>query len=329
LTALSGRNSFSIGLDQVTPFQQKGLNLLAEFISSAHFRDEVITREKTVLLEQLKQKRDSPSRVLMEEVHQKVFGTHPYGFELTGDEATIPKFTNVDLDVLWGEYQKRPWAWILVGDFKEDLWLEFFEKLPKVSSNYWVAPQPKIQVHKDMDHKKFLEKNQTHLAIVYPFSGAMTELQRLQHEILESVLAGQGGRLFVELRDKESLAYSVSPIRMEGLVGGYFGAYIACSPDKVEKAKVMMIDEFKKVVESGITETELERAKTYLIGRHDIQLQRLASLSSSLLYEALYGYSLEKLFDYAPTLAPIKASQIKTLGQEIFSRPCLMVEVGP
>ena len=35
-------------------------------------------------------------------------------------------------------------------------------------------------------------------------------------DVLTQILSGQGGRLFMELRDKRSLAYSVTAFAMEG-----------------------------------------------------------------------------------------------------------------
>src|SRR5690606_29108796 len=109
---------------------------------------------------------------------------------------------------------------------------------------------------------------------------------------------GQGGRLFLELRDKESLAYSVSPIRMEGIETGYFGAYIGCSPEKAGKALRMMREQFDRLCDEKVGQEEFDRARRYLIGRHDIELQRNGSVAASLLFERIYGNPADETFRF-------------------------------
>ena len=84
----------------------------------------------------------------------------------------------------------------------------------------------------------------------------LTDPDRYVLQVIQAVMAGQGGRLFMELRDKNSLAYSVSPIKMESLETGYFGGYIACSPEKVEKSIELFDLEFKKICNTKIPQSE-------------------------------------------------------------------------
>ena len=60
--------------------------------------------------------------------------------------------------------------------------------------------------------------------------------------MLTQVLSGQGGRLFLELRDRRSLAYSVSALNVEGLAPGFFAVYIATAPDKLAEARRGMLE---------------------------------------------------------------------------------------
>ena len=91
--------------------------------------------------------------------------------------------------------------------------------------------------------------------------------------MLETSLGGRGGRLFGELRDKKSLAYTVTTLDANAIDAGFLALYIGCSPDKEAEA----LREFARVVHdvqhAGVIPEELERAKTYLEGVLDIGLQ--------------------------------------------------------
>ena len=77
---------------------------------------------------------------------------------------------------------------------------------------------------------------QAHIAIGLPgLPGGDPDRPTL--DVLMSVLSGQGGRLFLDLRDRQSLAYSVSASSFEGGDTGYLLAYMGTSPDKLDVAR--------------------------------------------------------------------------------------------
>src|SRR4030065_2313570 len=91
--------------------------------------------------------------------------------------------------------------------------------------------------------------------------------------ILAEILSGQAGRLFVELRDKESLAYALSAFSREGVDPGVFAVYMGTAPDKKEMAIQGILRELKKAITEKVTDEELKRAKSALIGGYEMGLQ--------------------------------------------------------
>ena len=75
--------------------------------------------------------------------------------------------------------------------------------------------------------------------------------------MLTQVLGGQGGRLFVELRDKQSLAYSVTAFEMEGVDPGIFAVYMAGDPAKLDESLDGIRGELDKVVNEPVGDEEL------------------------------------------------------------------------
>ncbi len=172
-----------------------------------------------------------------------------------------------------------------------------------------------------------LEKEQTHIVLGYRGLNIQSE-DRYTLDVIQSILSGQGGRLFPELRDKNSLAYSVSPIRMEGIESGYFGTYIGCSPDKKEKAIEMMRAELKKMMNEFVGDDELQRAKNSLIGQQAISLQRKSSVSQSILLDVAYGLPANLTFEVIEKYKKITKEQVKELSHRLFSGPEVLSIVG-
>ena len=93
-------------------------------------------------------------------------------------------------------------------------------------------------------------------------------------DVLTQILSGQGGRLFLELRDKQSLAYSVTAFDLEGIDPGIWGVYIAGEPAKLGEMKTGIERELHQIVDGPISDEELARAKAYLIGSQAVSLQQ-------------------------------------------------------
>jgi len=148
--------------------------------------------------------------------------------------------------------------------------------------------------------------------------------------LLSTVLSGQSGRLFVELRDKRSMAYSVTGVAVEGLDPGFFSVYIATSPEKADQAVEGIKAELKRIREEPITALELERAQQHLIGTHAIGLQRNSSRAALLGLDYVYGMGDENFSHYARQVMAVTREKVQQLAQELidFDR-CTTAVVGP
>jgi zinc protease len=120
------------------------------------------------------------------------------------------------------------------------------------------------------------------------------------------------------LRDKQSLAYTVSAFPVERRAAGAFGAYIATSPAREEEARAGLLGEFAKLCDAPPTAEEVERAQRYLIGSHAISQQSGASVLGELVDAWLFGEGLHEVADVPARLAAVTASEIQALAQRCF-----------
>lgn len=331
LSAFAGRNSVGLGLEYLKTFEQPSLHLFQDALLNPAWSLEVIEREKTVLANQIKSRDDKPSQQCFQQFTQQIFAGHPYHRDMMGTQDSIAKISQSDIANFYNEMKFAKNLMIsVVGDFDTKKMTSFFEKLdsqlPAGKRQNQTFELKNLSENKKIF--KALNKEQAHVALGYR-GPSLTDEDRFTLQIIESILAGQGGRLFIELRDKKSLAYTVSPIRMHGIEGGYFGAYIGCSPEKVDTAISMMQEELKKLMDNKISKEELLRAQKYLIGRHDIDLQRKSAISSSILFDEIYGIDSKINFHLADKFYAINEENIMSLSQRLFSQKYVLSVVGP
>lgn len=330
LNSFSGKNTSGFSLDYLAGFEDKALDLALDAMLNVDFKADAIEREKHVLRQAIKSREDHPSSLCMRQFLRSMFGAHPLSFEATGTMESLDKMQKSDLQAhIKNVLDPHKLVISVVGDYNQKSWMKAIEQLEKsILKNK--ATQPLHQLnHLKESHREFLKMDKEQSHVMLGWRGlTLNNPDRFTLEVIEAVLAGQGGRLFFELRDKNSLAYSVSPLKMESLETGYFGGYIACSPEKVDKAIEMFQVEFKKLQTDLISPEELDRAQRYLIGQHDIGLQKKSALCNLLAFDVTYGNSYDVSLNIAEEYKKVTVKKVKKLAADLFSGPNVISVVG-
>lgn len=329
--AFSGRNSVGLSMECLNSFEKSMGELFEDILLNPVFTGEIVNREKEILINQIKKRNDNPAQVCSMNFHRLMFDGHPYAQDALGTVETAEALQPELIDRYYkGFAQAKNASLCVVGDIDFAYWKDLADK---IDSNLGKGPRldQKIKcpsLSKDQLIHTALKKEQTHIIIGYR-GPSLFEKERFALDLIQSILSGQGGRLFLELRDKNSLAYSVAPIMLSGYDCGYFGGYIGCSPEKKDKSIELMIQEFQKLGTHSVSDEELARAKRYLIGRHDIELQRKSAINNSYLFDQIYGFDPNRSLHIAEEYAAVSKQDILSLSQKIFSGFKVISTVGP
>jgi zinc protease len=331
LSAFGGRNSVGLTVESLSTYKKNALELFSDVLAKPTFPEEAVKREAGIQLEHLKNRSDHPSSVAGQLFMEKMFEGHPYALDQMGSEQSLSDMNSTAVRSQWKNMVTSDNAvFVAVGDFHPDQQLKIFETLSSELGRGTKYDKifPLSELKKDEWVFSKSVKEQSHIIVGYR-GISYTDKSRYSLQLLQAILAGQGGRLFLELRDKASLAYTVSPVHMEGIETGYFGVYIGCSPEKGKTAIEMIHAELEKISSHKPSEEELERAKKYLVGRNHIDLQRNGSQAASILFDELYGVDSQETFKFADHLKMITGEEIRTLAHQIFSKHSVTVAVGP
>jgi zinc protease len=333
LSGQGGRNSVGLRGEFLSRYFQQAFRLFADCLLHPSFPEAEVARERALLLQDILTREDKPSGLAFDLFGRTLFRSHPYRLSTLGEQASVEK---LGPDVLRAYHAAHmdPSQLVLsvVGDVKVDEVLALAHEAFGTSRGR-AAPPPEVRPEPPPESprsdKRVLARAQTHL--VLGFQGVRVgDGRRHALEVLSTLLSGQGGRLFVELRDKRSMAYSVSSFSMEGVDPGYFAVYMGTSPEKVEAALAGIREELARVRDEPIPEAELARAKQHLIGTHEIGLQRNGARAAVLALDACYDLGLDNFFHYADHVAAVTAEDVRAVARQLidFNRAALAV-VGP
>ena len=333
LGAQAGRSSLSVRGEFLSRHFAPAFDLYAECVNAPTFPEKEMERERKLLLQDIATRDDKPSSVAFDLFVRALYRVHPYRMSIFGETASVEPLGSEDLRAYHRQHMDPSQMTLaVVGDVKVDQVLAAAEK-HFGRTREGAAPPPAVPQENPREPsravKKTLAKQQTH--VVLGFLGlTLRDPRRRTQELLSTVLSGQGGRLFVELRDKRSMAYSVTGVAAEGVDPGYFAVYIATSPEKADQAIDGIKEELKRIREEPITPLELERAQQHLVGTHAIGLQRNSARAALLGLDYLYGVGDENFNHYAEQVMAVTREDVQQLAQQLidFER-CVTAVVGP
>ncbi len=296
----------------------EALTLLGDVVQTPTMPDEAVESERVVAKSQLAQLRDDMFRYPMHLAARAAWGSHPYARVSLGTEPTLDTLAPGDL---------RGWhdtvvaagdqVIVVVGDAAP-------ERLAEMAAGAFAAlrPAPRRAVDapawptSPRESSEQRDKAQTALVLTFP-GPARDDPRRLAAGLLGGVASGLGGRFFEALRDRRSLAYTVSAMPIVRPRAGLFAAYIATSPGKEDEARRGLLAEIERVRRTPVGADELHRARTYALGAWAIRQERGAALMGDIADAWLFG-SLDELSSFEADMSAVTVDDLQA-----FARECL------
>ena len=295
------------------------MDLLADVAQRPTFPDDALDTERAVALANVAQQRDDMYRHPVRLAMQAAYGEHPYARSVLGSETTLGA---IDARAVRAWHRERvlraPVVLAAVGDVDaDDIAAQLsaaFGQLAAATAASLPAPRwPEAPVVLAESR----EKAQT--ALILAFEGpARRDPDRFATAMIAVVASGLGGRFFDELRDRQSLAYTVQAFASERVLAGSFLSYIATSPDREEVARRGLLREFGRFRDAEVTPEEIDRAKTYALGTRAIRQESGAAVLGELVDAWLYGDGLHELSEYDDQVRAVTAAAMREVAGRYF-----------
>jgi zinc protease len=332
-SGLSGRNSLGFRARFLTSAFDDGVALMEEVLREPAFDGRELGKVKKLILEDLRNKADDPAGLCYELLARSLWDRHPYRRDLMGTPQTIQSVTADSLRRFWHQqFPPENAVLTIVGDIDIDHAQEVARRImAPTGSDLKPEFHAKSEDPPPSGRVARLVVDREQAQIMLGTRGLrLDDPDRFALEVLNGVLSGQGGRLFLELRDRQSLCYSVGSFHIEGIEEGVFSLYMGTSPDKVNQALRGMENLLDEVLQKGITQEELIKAQRHLVGVHDIGLQRLSSQAASTTFNVLYGLGYRADEAYAENIEAVDLDAVRTVAEKLLApEKRILALVGP
>ena len=305
------------------------MDILGDLVLNPVFDVQDISRERGVILEEIKMDEDNPDYLVHEIFTQNFWKDHPLGKPILGTKETVKRF---DRDPVMDFYGQRfaPGNLIIcaAGNLKHAQFVEVVAKHfqhIKPMKNGFHSPQPKIVPRIILRNKKALE--QVQICVGVP-SHPIAHQRRHASYILNTLLGGgMSSRLFQNIRERQGLAYAIysdlSPYRDTGCLSVYAGT----SRESAVKVVQCVVSEFRKLKSEPVSAEELRRSKYQLKGSLMLSLESSTARMSNLARQDMYfdrSYGLDELIE---KIEAVTAPDLQELANEFFHTESIAVTI--
>jgi len=319
--------SFSMKvLDEHLPI---ALAVLSDLVLNPVFDGQDITRERGVILEEIKMDEDNPDYLVHEIFTQNFWKDPPLGRPILGTRDTVKRFERTPV---FDFYSQRfiPGNVIITaaGNLNHQRFVELvskhFEKMKPASNGFHSAP-PKILPKIILKNKKSLEQVQICVGVPsYP----ITHEKRHSSYILNTLLGGgMSSRLFQNIRERQGLAYAIysdlNPYRDTGCLSIYAGT----SRESAVKVVESVVSEFQKLKAELVSPEELQRAKDQLKGSLMLSLESSTARMSNLARQEMYFDRFYGLDELIQKIEAVTAAELQELANFFFQTENIAVTI--
>lgn len=273
-----------------------GIRMLQDLLRDPNFTSKSFEKIQHLTLGGLSSKKSDFDYIANLNLKKIIFKDTPLENSFSGDEKSIKNLKLEAVKKFYKNYIDLANMMVVVGgDISMD---EVKVSLKELLENIKVGEKRELKhysVNKKIDEK--IEVKDTKQAYIY--FGAPYNLKSDDEDTYKSKVAGFilgesgfGSRLMEEIRVKRGLAYSAYSRTSINRSNSSFSGHLQTKNESLEEAKSVVISEIKKFVDSGVTQSELDQAKRFLLGSEPLRNETLSQRLNRAFTEYYRGFEL-------------------------------------
>ena len=299
---------------------------------------EEFEKEKFKIKGEIKADLDNPRILASDAFIKRLFQGHYYSNTASKTLEELDKITIEDIFEVHKQILNSRKVISIAGDIKNsqniaDYFVENFDFMKSANT------QSDIQTITDFivqnNNKEYLKIAKNDLNQAQVFQGYIVE--NINSElypkisVMNNILGSSGlsSRLFVELRDKQGLAYTVRSSYETLYKAAIFSFYIATEPKNIKKSLEGFNEELKKLANNIPTEAELNGAKENIVGKLQYFSQTNSQLASMEGYNYLFGLGLNFSEKYIEMINNTTTQDICEAAKYILEKKSLICALAP
>lgn len=296
----AGEDALSVSAQFLIENRAEAVALLRSSIIEPTFEQVALDRVREQVLSSLRSDAKDPDNIARAAFNAMAFGDHPYATQYDGTIESVTALTRDDVLAAHAAVFAKDRLYVgAVGDITPEelgpLLDELLGALPDAGS-----PQPEAA-------NITIEGGTTVIPFDTPQSVAIFGQPGIEQNdpdffaarLLNQIL-GAGGfesRLMQEVREKRGLTYGVYSFLVPQDHAATLQGQVASANDRIAEAVSVIRDEWARAAAEGVTQEELDAAKTYVTGSYPLRFDGNGPIARIMVGMQMLGLPI----DYIPT----------------------------
>jgi len=267
---------------------ETAFDVLSDMVLNPLIKADEIEREKGTIIQEIRMYEDTPMMRIGDIFEELAFAGNPLGWDTAGTEKSVRRVKRDDF-VSYRKIHYYPENMLVTvaGGINKNTVLRLVEKyFSQVKSEKRVTGSAEkvksltanfLSGRKEPQFKLQTKKSeQAHLILGFMAEGRGYEA-RFAQSLLSVILGGgMSSRLFIEVRERRGLAYSVRTSTERYQEIGYMGTYAGVNVEKADEAIKVILEQCYGLVSNikyRVSSKELAKAKGFLKGNLALALE--------------------------------------------------------
>ena len=289
-----------------------------------------IEREREVILSEISAVEDSPEDLVGDLCDRAYFGEHPLALPVAGSARAVKRLGTAELRGHFARHiVARDMVVAAAGQVDHDVLVGLSREY--LESIHVGPPAPSLEAPSVQGTNRVLERDLEQVHLCLSARGIARGATRRRAAELLSLIVGEGysSRLFLEVRDRRGLAYSIYTSLASYLDSGSFNIYSAVAPEKLAETLEVVGRVLAEVRAGGLTQAELDAAKLNLRTSTILGYESSGARMGFLAEQTMLGDRELSLTAELEMVEQVTLSELRELAAELLAGPLALAAVGP
>jgi predicted Zn-dependent peptidase len=310
------------------------LDVLTDMITNSQVTAEDIDAERAVILDEISMHADDPTELAADAAAAAIFGKSGLGRAVIGSRGSVTTLSRPQIVQHWRRhYVPGSLVVAAAGKVDHDRLVERLAELDRrPAALQSPRPTPTVINRKGISgggglimHRMPLE--QCSAVLAFPGPGVF-EVRRFPLGLLSLIVGGgMASRLFVEVRERRGLTYTIDAGETAYSDAGLWSVEWQCAPGKLVAILQLVRATLAEVAEHGVTKDELIRAKGQMRGQTALSYDGAGSRMSRLGTNAVVGDE-RTLSELLRCFDQVSAEEVRVEAANLFSHPPTLAVAG-
>ncbi|HKX25935.1 MAG TPA: pitrilysin family protein [Actinomycetota bacterium] len=308
---------------------------LCDMLQHSAIRASDLDAERTVILEEINMHEDAPDELVHDLFMERLWPGDPLGRPVLGTVETVQAMSRDQVRRFWKRHYV-PGNFVVSAagnldhDQLEELVTSFMDTdTPGPGRGTVVRSHGQPPATVAGAHVRRRDTEQSHICL--GTAGlSRSDPRRFAYGVVNDAIGGgMSSRLFQEIREKRGLVYSVFSYHSMFAHTGAFVVYAGTGPSRAQEVTELIVRELEQVAEKGLTDEELERAKSHMRGSLVLSVEDTSARMNRLGKSEIAHGEVITLDEVLDRIDAVTAEDAREVAEEVLSRPLSLTVIGP